>query len=86
MNFGAHCASHDDPEITLGFAKYYEMRKSYTKALQFIDECIVKYQWFEPALSEKALLLLKTGEWDICTDTADRALRVNGYASQHTDG
>ncbi|RHY26925.1 hypothetical protein DYB32_007158 [Aphanomyces invadans] len=35
---------------------------------------IVKYTWFKEALSEKALVLLKTGEWDQCVDSAERAL------------
>ncbi|OQS06545.1 hypothetical protein THRCLA_01407 [Thraustotheca clavata] len=69
--------SANDPEALLGVAKYHDMKKSYKKALECYDEIIVKFTWFQQSLSEKALVLLKMGEWDQCVDSAERALTSN---------
>ena len=39
----------------------------------------MKYPHFKPALSEKASLLMKMGDWEMCIDTAERALRNDNF-------
>ncbi|ETW10024.1 hypothetical protein H310_00424 [Aphanomyces invadans] len=74
ISFFTEVKSANDPEQLLGVAKYHDMKRAYSKSLECYDEIIVKYTWFKEALSEKALVLLKTGEWDQCVDSAERAL------------
>ncbi|CAK4097343.1 unnamed protein product [Aphanomyces euteiches] len=74
ISFFVEVKSANDPEQLLGVAKYHDMKRAYAKSLECYDEIIVKYTWFKQALSEKALVLLKTGEWDQCVDSAERAL------------
>ncbi|ETV87514.1 hypothetical protein, variant 1 [Aphanomyces astaci] len=74
LSFFADVKSANDPEQLMGVAKYFDIKRAYPKSLECYDEIIVKYTWFKEALSEKALVLLKTGEWDQCVDSAERAL------------
>ncbi|RHY88215.1 hypothetical protein DYB35_009249 [Aphanomyces astaci] len=60
--------SANDPEQLMGVAKYFDIKRAYPKSLECYDEVCPE------ALSEKALVLLKTGEWDQCVDSAERAL------------
>ncbi|TMW56987.1 hypothetical protein Poli38472_002912 [Pythium oligandrum] len=67
----------NDAELLMGLAKYHDMKKNYTKALELHDEIIVKFSWFKHGVSEKALVLLKMGNWDQCIDSIERALSEN---------
>ncbi|RHY37474.1 hypothetical protein DYB25_004572 [Aphanomyces astaci] len=70
--------SANDPEQLMGVAKYYDIKRAYPKSLECYDEvCPVSLD--NEALSEKALVLLKTGEWDQCVDSAERALANSSY-------
>ncbi|KAJ0406797.1 hypothetical protein ATCC90586_000850 [Pythium insidiosum] len=66
-----------DAELVLGLARYHDMKKNYPKALEYLDEVIVKFPWFKHGVTEKALVLLKMGHWDECLDSAERALGEN---------
>ncbi|KAG6617573.1 Tetratricopeptide repeat protein 21B [Phytophthora cinnamomi] len=66
-----------DAELVLGMAKYYDMKKAYPRALESFDEITVQFPWFKHSLSEKALVLLKMGNWDQCMDSVERALSEN---------
>lgn len=37
----------------------------------------MQFPWFKHSLSEKALVLLKMGNWDQCTDSVERAFSEN---------
>ncbi|KAG1708704.1 hypothetical protein DVH05_022330 [Phytophthora capsici] len=58
-------------------AKYYDLKKAYPRALESFDELTVQFPWFKHSLSEKALVLLKMGNWDQCMDSIERALSEN---------
>ncbi|KAG3135146.1 Tetratricopeptide repeat protein [Phytophthora idaei] len=66
-----------DAELVLGMAKYYDLKKAYPRALEAYDELTVQFPWFKHSLSEKALVLLKMGNWDQCMDSVERALSEN---------
>ncbi|KAG6949861.1 hypothetical protein JG688_00014456, partial [Phytophthora aleatoria] len=66
-----------DAELVLGMAKYYDLKKAYPRALESYDELTVQFPWFKHSLSEKALVLLKMGNWDQCMDSVERALSEN---------
>ncbi|ETN01426.1 hypothetical protein PPTG_17215, partial [Phytophthora nicotianae INRA-310] len=61
----------------LGMTKYFDLKKTYPRALEFCDELTVQFPWFKHSLSEKALVLLKMGNWDQCMDSVERALSEN---------
>lgn len=69
--------SRRDAELVLGMAKYYDLKKAYPRALESFDELTVQFPWFKHSLSEKALVLLKMGNWDQCMDSIERALSEN---------
>lgn len=69
--------SRKDAELLLGLAKYHDGKKAYESALQCLDELIVTFPWFKHGVSEKALVLLKMGNWDQCLDAVERALGDN---------
>ncbi|KAF0696238.1 Aste57867_12996 [Aphanomyces stellatus] len=74
ISFFVEVKNANDPEQLLGVAKYHDLKRAYSKSLEHYDQLVVKYTWFKQALSEKALVLLKTGEWDQCVESAERAL------------
>lgn len=53
------------------------MKKAYPKALECFDDIIVKFAWFKHSVSEKALILLKMGNWEQSIDSVERALAEN---------
>jgi tetratricopeptide repeat protein 21B len=67
----------NDAERLLGLAKFYDLKKNFSKALECFDELLVKHAWFPHGVSEKALVLLKMGQWDQCLDSVERALSDN---------
>ena len=51
-------------EALLGKAKCFENRGNYTAALDTLNQVVVLYDWFLPALTEKARLLLVLNDWE----------------------
>ena len=47
----------------LGLTRYFQIRKQFSKALEAINQVIVRHAWFTPALLTKARLLLSMSEW-----------------------
>lgn len=77
LTFFEQSKDRKDAELLLGIAKYHDMKKAYAKALECFDEIIVKFMWFKHSVSEKALILLKMGNWEQSIDSVERALAEN---------
>lgn len=77
LSFFEQNKDRTDAEQLLGIAKYHDMKKAYGKALECFDEIIVKFTWFKHSVSEKALILLKMGNWEQSIDSVERALAEN---------
>jgi tetratricopeptide repeat protein 21B len=72
---GERSNSKRDLEAMMGRAKYYENTGKFTESLESLNQAIVLYQWFHPALSEKAKVLVRMGDWDQAYDTAERVIQ-----------
>ena len=72
---GDRSNSKRDLEAMMGRAKYYEHTGKFAESLESLNQAIVLYQWFHPALSEKAKVLVRMGDWDQAYDTADRVIQ-----------
>ncbi|RLN49385.1 hypothetical protein BBJ29_009436 [Phytophthora kernoviae] len=77
VQFFDQVTERKDAELVLGMAKYYDLKKAYPRALESFDEITVQFPWFKHSLSEKALVLLKMGNWDQCMDSVERAFSEN---------
>lgn len=77
LTFFEQSKDRKDAELLLGIAKYHDMKKAYAEALECFDEIIVKFTWFKHSVSEKALILLKMGNWEQSIDSVERALAEN---------
>lgn len=76
---GDRSQSKRDLEAMMGCARYYELQGKYTDALDSLNQTIVLYHWFHPALSEKAKVLVRMGDWDQAFDTAERVRSSDAY-------
>ncbi|KAJ8306896.1 hypothetical protein KUTeg_014980 [Tegillarca granosa] len=63
-----------DIDALFGKAKYLEMRHNYSGALELVNQVIVGYPTFIPALVEKMKLQLALQDWEQTIETAQRAL------------
>lgn len=61
-----------DINALLGKAKYLESRHNFTGALEQINQLIVTFPGFLPALIEKMKLQLNLQDWDQAIETAQR--------------
>jgi tetratricopeptide repeat protein 21B len=68
-----------DLEAIMGKAKYFELKKQYSKALDHLTQAIVVYPWFLPALSGKGKMLMMMGDWDQALETTERVLQQDPY-------
>jgi tetratricopeptide repeat protein 21B len=68
-----------DVDALLGKAKYLEIKKQYPSALEHINQVIVLYPWFSPALAEKARVLVHAGEWEQAMESAQRIISQDSY-------
>ena len=77
-----------DLEAIMGKAKYWELKalsprgkpKYFEKALDNLDMAIAAHDWFIPALSEKAKMLMMLKDWDQALDTTERVLSRQIYS------
>ncbi|XP_060575597.1 tetratricopeptide repeat protein 21B-like isoform X3 [Ruditapes philippinarum] len=60
-----------------GKSKYYEAKHNYSGALESINQIIVHYSNFIPALVEKMRLQLCLQDWEATIETSQRALGVD---------
>lgn len=68
-----------DIDALLGKAKYLEMRQQYASALDTLNQVIVLYEWFTPALMEKAKVLMMMGDWEQCYEVTSRVQQQDPY-------
>ncbi|KAM4731833.1 tetratricopeptide repeat protein 21B [Anableps anableps] len=59
----------------MGKAQYYERRQNYSGALEMVNQVIVSFSGFIPALIKKMKLLLSLQDWDQTLDAAHRLLQ-----------
>ncbi|XP_048050611.1 tetratricopeptide repeat protein 21B isoform X1 [Megalobrama amblycephala] len=59
----------------MGKVQYYEYRQNYSGALETINQVIVSYPSFLPALVKKMKLLLTLQDWEQTVDAAQRLLQ-----------
>ncbi|KAK7913141.1 hypothetical protein WMY93_013352 [Mugilogobius chulae] len=59
----------------MGKAQYYEYRQNYSSALEMVNQVIVNYPAFLPALTKKMKLLLSLQDWEQTIDAAHRLLQ-----------
>ncbi|XP_038145708.1 tetratricopeptide repeat protein 21B [Cyprinodon tularosa] len=59
----------------MGKAQYYECRQNYSGALEMVNQVIVSFSGFVPALIKKMKLLLNLQDWDQTIDAAHRLLQ-----------
>lgn len=71
-----------DINALLGKAKYLESRHNFTGALEQINQLIVTYPGFLPALIEKMKLQLNLQDWDQAIETAQRALDTDLHCTE----
>ena len=77
-----------DLEAIMGKAKYWELKalspkgkpKYFENALDNLDMAIAAHDWFIPALSEKAKMLMMLKDWDQALDTTERVLNKQLYS------
>ena len=48
------------------------MKKQYGQSLDQINQVVVLYPWFTPALTEKARILVMAGDWEQALEVAQR--------------
>lgn len=70
---------NDLSKALLGKAKYYEVQKQYPQALDTLNQVIVLFSWFLPALTEKAKILIMMGDWDQAYESAQRVVSQDMY-------
>ena len=68
--------SQRDVEALMGKSKFYEKRKHYDKALEYLNQAIVVFPWYIPALIEKAKILAYNNDWEQSQDIAQRVRKV----------
>nr|XP_006812059.1 PREDICTED: tetratricopeptide repeat protein 21B-like [Saccoglossus kowalevskii] len=71
--------SNKEVEGLFGKAKFYVLRHNYTGALELINQAVVAYPGFMPALIEKMRLQLALQDWEQTMETAQRALSQDTY-------
>ncbi|XP_020499812.1 tetratricopeptide repeat protein 21B [Labrus bergylta] len=59
----------------MGKAQYYEYRQNYSGALEMVNQVIVSFPGFLPALNKKMKLLLSLQDWEQTIDAAHRLLQ-----------
>ena len=63
----------------LGMAKVQELSGNFDAAFEQLNDIVVTYPWFRPALTVKAGLLAKQGEWEQCMEIVQKILSTDAY-------
>ena len=59
-------------EALIGKSRYFTLRHNYSGALDLINQAVVSYPGFMPALIEKMRLLMALQDWEQTVETAQR--------------
>ena len=70
----AACTAKKDLEALMGKARLLALRRNHREALEQLNQVIVLYPWFLPALVEKFGVLMAMGDWEQAIETAQRVL------------
>ena len=70
----AASAAKKDLETLMGKARLYVAREQLKEALECLNQVVVLYAWFLPALVEKFRVLVAMKDWEQATETAQRVL------------
>lgn len=71
------------PEALFGKAKCFECSSELTKALEVINQAVVLYSGFVPALLEKMKIHLAMSDWDQMLDSCNRFVGCNFLIMQN---
>ncbi|ELU05036.1 hypothetical protein CAPTEDRAFT_159405 [Capitella teleta] len=71
-----------DIDALFGKAKYMEMKRNFSGAMDIISQAVVAFPNFLPALLEKMRLQLALQDWEQTVETAQRALNLNSNCLQ----
>jgi len=66
------CSAKKDLEALMGRARVHQLKEQYKEALDQLNQVVVLYAWFLPALVEKFHVLMAMGEWDQAIEAAER--------------
>lgn len=72
--------SSQSVDAFFGKAKYLVMKNNFSLALEMINQVVVMYPEFEPALVEKMKIQLALQDWEQTIDVAQRCLSLNRYS------
>ena len=61
-----------DIDALLGKAKFMELHRNFTTALELINQVVVSFPNFLPGLLEKMKVQLALQDWDLTLETAQR--------------
>lgn len=67
-------AASTDPECLFGKAKCFEKTGNLSRALDIVNQVVVLYPLYTPALLEKMKIQLASQDWELSIDSANRAL------------
>jgi tetratricopeptide repeat protein 21B len=74
----AQAANPADVDAVLGEAMYMEqVKKDLREAIEILTGVVVKFSWFTPTEADKARLLVALGEWELASESANRALQLD---------
>ena len=74
-----------DLEALMGRARVHQVKEQYNEALDQLNQVIVLYAWFLPALVEKFGVLMAMGDWEQAVETAQRVLAQDQRAGASDD-
>eukprot|EP00736_Rhodelphis_marinus_P011266 Rmarinus@m.19544 len=75
----SNTSTRGDLEAILGKAKYHEMHGEYAQSLDLLNQVVVLFPWFLPALTEKVRVLMAMGDWDQALETSQRVLSRDSF-------
>jgi len=66
------CSAKKDLEALMGRVRLHQVKEQHKEALDQLNQVIVLYSWFLPALVEKFQVLMAMGDWEQAVETAER--------------
>ncbi|XP_039250500.2 tetratricopeptide repeat protein 21B-like [Styela clava] len=70
-------SNNKDPWALIGKSRYNVKRKNFSAALELVNQAIVSYPNFSPALVERMRLHLALQDWDQTLEAANRLLNID---------